>query len=123
VHPRTAARLSGAGITPTRALRLIDPVGYFDMLRFEESAAAVLTDSGGVQKEAFYFRVPCLTLRDETEWVETVETGWNTLAGTNAEHLADLVGRLQPGAAGVAPYGAGRAADIIVHWLQHLPAC
>ena len=81
LHPRTRAILSdqGSGLTQPSGLRLIDPVGYLDMLALERGARLVVTDSGGVQKEAFFQRVPCLTLRDETEWTELVEAGWNRL--------------------------------------------
>jgi UDP-GlcNAc3NAcA epimerase len=80
VHPRTLAALKRAGLDPERdGIAVIAPVGYLDMCRLLHHAALVLTDSGGVQKEAYFHRVPCVTLRDETEWVETVENGWNRL--------------------------------------------
>ena len=82
LHPRTRARL-GAHNNAQRHVRLVDPVGYLDMLTLEKHARVILTDSGGVQKEAFFFQVPCVTLRPETEWVETVNTGWNVLAGSD----------------------------------------
>jgi UDP-GlcNAc3NAcA epimerase len=78
VHPRTRKLLASRGLTPA-GLTLIDPIGYLDMARLLSQAAAVFTDSGGLQKEAYFHRVPCVTLRDETEWVETVEAGWNRL--------------------------------------------
>ncbi|GAB4226992.1 MAG: O-antigen biosynthesis protein WlbD [Methyloligellaceae bacterium] len=78
IHPRTRQTLARYGIEP-RGIRLIDPVGYFDMHALLSGAATVYTDSGGLQKEAYFHRVPCVTLRDETEWVETVEAGWNRL--------------------------------------------
>lgn len=78
VHPRTRKLLASRGVVPA-GLTLIDPVGYLDMARLLSRAAAVFTDSGGLQKEAYFHRVPCVTLRDETEWVETVEAGWNRL--------------------------------------------
>lgn len=80
IHPRTVAALRRAGLEPGRAgMRVIAPVGYLDMCRLLQNASLVLTDSGGVQKEAYFHRVPCVTLRDETEWTETVECGWNRL--------------------------------------------
>lgn len=78
VHPRTRKLLASCGVVPA-GLTLIDPVGYLDMARLLSRAAAVFTDSGGLQKEAYFHRVPCVTLRDETEWVETIEAGWNRL--------------------------------------------
>lgn len=78
VHPRTRKLFQDRGISP-RGLTLIDPLGYLDMAQLLHHAAAVFTDSGGLQKEAYFHGVPCVTLRDETEWVETVEAGWNRL--------------------------------------------
>jgi UDP-GlcNAc3NAcA epimerase len=85
IHPRTAAVLRRSSIT-FRA-KLIDPVGYLDMVRLIQGSSVVLTDSGGLQKEAFFFRRPCVTLRDETEWTELVEGGFNRLAGADAETI------------------------------------
>jgi UDP-GlcNAc3NAcA epimerase len=122
LHPRTRGRLADAdfaGSLPD-SLKIIDPVGYIDMVRLESCAAAIATDSGGVQKEAFYYRVPCVTLRDETEWVETVELGWNHLTPPDsAEAVRDAV----LGAIGVQgrdehPYGTGKAASEILEALK-----
>jgi UDP-N-acetylglucosamine 2-epimerase len=89
VHPRTRQVLQSHGLlkTSNHTLLLIDPVSYLDMLLLEKEARGILTDSGGVQKEAFWFGVPCVTLREETEWVETVEAGWNTLVGTDRDRI------------------------------------
>jgi len=78
VHPRTRKLMAQLGAAPG-GVTLIDPIGYLDMAWLVNQSAAVFTDSGGLQKEAYFHRVPCVTLRDETEWVETVEAGWNRL--------------------------------------------
>jgi UDP-N-acetylglucosamine 2-epimerase (non-hydrolysing) len=87
VHPRTQKKLAGYGIVPAANVRLVEPLPYFDMLALLSSARAVLTDSGGVQKEAYIQKVPCVTLRENTEWVETVEDGWNVLTGADAGRI------------------------------------
>ena len=79
LHPRARKMLSGMGFGLPAGLRLMEPVGYLDMIQLERHARLVATDSGGVQKEAYFHRVPCVTLRAETEWVELVEAGWNRL--------------------------------------------
>lgn len=84
VHPRTRKLMTASGRAP-EGVRLVDPLGYLDMAWLVHNAAAVFTDSGGLQKEAYFHRVPCTTLRDETEWVETIEAGWNRL-WTQASH-------------------------------------
>ena len=86
LHPRTRNRIKSYNIS-SKTLKLIEPVSYLDMLNLEQKASVILTDSGGVQKEAFWFEVPCLTLRDETEWIETVESGWNTLVGCDPKTI------------------------------------
>jgi UDP-N-acetylglucosamine 2-epimerase len=83
VHPRTGQSLTALGFAPGGSLRMIEPLGYRDMLTLVQDARLVLTDSGGVQKEAYWLGVPCVTLREETEWVETVESGWNRLVGSD----------------------------------------
>jgi len=95
VHPRTRPLLLAhhlLGDSP-EALRLIDPASYLDMLLLEKEAQTILTDSGGVQKEACWLGVPCVTLREETEWTETVQAGWNTLAGVDPGRILAAVTR------------------------------
>lgn len=120
IHPRTRAALARAGLDGAAAgLRAIDPVGYLDMTMLLRGAAVVATDSGGVQKEAFFHRVPCVTLRDETEWVELVTLGWNRVVpprSAGAVAAAILAARGSVGAEGE-PYGAGDAAGRIADLL------
>ncbi len=86
-HPRLTKALERYQITPGSQVRLIPPVGYLDMLGLSASARLILTDSGGLQKEAYALSIPCVTLRNETEWVETVDSGWNRVAGSNPEQI------------------------------------
>jgi UDP-N-acetylglucosamine 2-epimerase len=91
VHPRTEAALRDIDWTVPPHVHVISPASYVDMCALESSARMILTDSGGVQKEAYWLGVPCITLRDETEWVETVEAGWNRLVGADTGRLLRAV--------------------------------
>lgn len=120
VHPRTRKALNTLGRTWSPRVRLIDPVGYLDMLVLIRHARMVLTDSGGIQKETFFLQTPCLTLRDTTEWEETVEAGWNRLVGANRTAIVDAVRTWVP--AGTPPdglFGDGCAVERIVEVLAH----
>ena len=117
LHPRTRGALDSQSRDAFGAAGgiLIDPVGYLDMLMLERHAALIVTDSGGVQKEAFFSEVPCITLRDETEWTELVELGWNTLlppARADALRECARTARAQKGKPAT-PYGDGKAAELI----------
>jgi UDP-GlcNAc3NAcA epimerase len=83
LHPRTRKLMAAQGLSFGPHVTLLDPVGYYEMLYLEDACSFVLTDSGGVQKEAYFFKKPCVTLRDSTEWVELVDCGWNTLVGAD----------------------------------------
>lgn len=124
LHPRTRAALQSTGQVAelSRRITLIDPVGYMDMVQLEKYAALIATDSGGVQKEAFFYQVPCVTLRDESEWVELVESGWNRLAPpADAESLVKVINSAMGSRGGsVTPYGTGSAAQAIVEKLSCL---
>ncbi len=115
LHPRTRARLAAYDNgTEARNVRLVDPVGYLDMLALEQHAKVILTDSGGVQKEAFFFEVPCVTLRPETEWLETVSSGWNVLAGSDPDAIVSAArGGARPTGTPPRVFGDGRAAVLI----------
>ncbi|ELZ11157.1 UDP-N-acetylglucosamine 2-epimerase [Halovivax asiaticus JCM 14624] len=116
VHPRTEERLKYYGFweRATDELEVVDPVGYLDFVRLLDGAERVATDSGGVQKEAFYLDTPCVTMRDETEWVETVESGWNVLVGANQRKIENQLTRDQNVDDKPSPYGNGTAAEAIV---------
>jgi len=87
IHPRTRKALSQHGLAFKSHILVIEPVGFYEMLELEKRCRLVVTDSGGLQKEAFFFAKPCITLRDQTEWVETVSSGWNVLTGADAERI------------------------------------
>jgi UDP-GlcNAc3NAcA epimerase len=118
LHPRTRQILAEQNWLGAlqKTVHLIDPVGYLEMIQLEKYAALVATDSGGVQKEAFFHGVPCVTLRSETEWVELVEAGWNHLAPPDSVDsiVACVEQALTAQPAQIAPYGNGRAAAAIV---------
>jgi UDP-GlcNAc3NAcA epimerase len=125
LHPRTRARAAEAGLLPAleaaEHVRLSPPLGYLDFSSLILHASAVLTDSGGVQKEAYLAGVPCVTLRDTTEWVETVDAGWNVLVDLDRDAALAALER-RPPAARPALYGDGRAGERVVEALRRMPA-
>lgn len=118
LHPRTRQRLESydllAMIEQHNGIRLTSPLGFLDMVALEKQALTILTDSGGVQKEAYFHHTPCVTLREETEWVETVEAGWNCLAGYQTQSILDGVNYQPEQRHEISEYGTGRASDDIV---------
>ena len=120
VHPRIKDSIAAHAFGPH--VKVVAPVGYRDMMSLVRNARAVLTDSGGLQKEAYWLRVPCVTLRDETEWVETVAAGWNTLAGADAMRIGDAMTALARPERHEPLYGDGHAADRIVAALEMVAA-
>ena len=132
VHPRTRQRMAEFDLINPKSVLfsrrepqirnpiLIEPVGYFDMLMLEKHARMILTDSGGMQKEAYFLGVPCVTLRPETEWVETVEAGWNMFVDVDTERIVGAVNGFQPAGQRSEMFGDGRASQLIV---AHLHGC
>lgn len=120
-HPRTRAALERMGAVFAGHVRVIDPVGYFDMLQLEAHARLIATDSGGVQREAYFLKRPCLTLRDETEWTETVTAGWNQLVGVEPERILSAWRVFAPQVAQPPIFGDGRAAERIAAILSETP--
>ncbi|HAV76786.1 MAG TPA: UDP-N-acetylglucosamine 2-epimerase (non-hydrolyzing), partial [Anaerolineae bacterium] len=120
VHPRTRGALQNLGVQFGDNVRLIEPVGYFDMMVLEENARIIATDSGGVQREAYFMGKPCITLRDETEWTETVEVGWNKLVGVDVEGIVSEWMTFTPPSDQPPIFGDGTAGEKIAEILGRL---
>lgn len=118
IHPRTRAALARAGLMLPGRVLAIEPVGYLDMLALEDGARAIVTDSGGVTREAYLVGAPCITLRAETEHIETVTTGWNRLVGADPERIADALRQFRPSGPRPPIFGDGHAAEKIVEILE-----
>ena len=117
-HPRTQEAVAAQAQRIPPNVRLAEPVGYLDMLQLERQARVILTDSGGVQKEAYLFCVPCITLREETEWVETVQAGWNRLVGADRDRIVAAMRYLQVPGESPPLFGDGHAAEKVVTLLE-----
>ncbi len=117
IHPRTKKAIEKIKLGNFENLSFIEPVSYLDMLSLEKNAKKVLTDSGGVQKEAFWCGVPCITLRNETEWVEMIKARWNVLVGCNPEQIVEAVKTTQPSSYDVNSYSDGQTTQRIVEEL------
>ena len=118
VHPRTRKTLEQQNLSFNSHVKMIEPVGYLEMIAYESACTAILTDSGGVQKESYFFKKPCITMRDTTEWVELVEAGWNTLTGAETEKIINAVSNLHIPAEYPALYGDGNCAQKICEILK-----
>ncbi len=121
LHPHTARTFAAQPslqerLNQARNIHVTEPVGYIEMLALEQQAKLILTDSGGMQKEAYFLSTPCITLRDETEWTETVEAGWNKLAGTQTERIV-IAARTPFEARSISDFGDGHAADKMIELL------
>jgi UDP-GlcNAc3NAcA epimerase len=121
VHPRTKSALVAMRTEAPASIRLVEPVGYMEMVALERYARAILTDSGGVQREAYFLAVPCVTLREESEWPETLASGWNVLAGADPEKIAAAAARHRPQNEPPPSFGDGDAAVKIVEALERDP--
>jgi UDP-N-acetylglucosamine 2-epimerase len=121
VHPRTLRIAREAGTGEGDNIILCEPLSYAEMIALVAKSAILLTDSGGLQKEAFVLKIPCVTLREETEWIETLEDGWNVLAGNDPQKIAAAAIRPTPMRQGT-PYGDGHAARNIVDALLNTTA-
>lgn len=112
VHPRTKKMLNEFGIKLNENIEAIEPVGYFEMMQLLNDCEKVVTDSGGLQKEAYFFKKRCITLREETEWTETLDSGWNYLAGSDKEKIITALSAKDPGNY-IYHYGNGKSGEII----------
>ena len=121
-HPRTERSLKKFGLWDMlqSTVNIIKPVGYLDMLVLEKNAYKILTDSGGVQKEAYILKVPCITLRENTEWVETVEDGWNVLVGADREMIIKTIEEFNPNEEQRDVFGDGKASKNIVDIIKDI---
>jgi len=124
VHPRTRLKIAALceEFPVANHVVMIEPLGYLDMLVAEQNALCILTDSGGIQKEAYFMGVPCITLRDETEWVETVQSGWNVLVGADTHKIKEAVINCAPAnLSRPSVFGDGHAAEKIIEILITRP--
>jgi len=121
-HPRTEKLVKQCGLWDmlTKKVKYVKPVGYLDMLMLEKNAKKILTDSGGIQKEAYILKVPCITLRDSTEWVETVEDGWNVLVGANNEKIIKASSDFEPKGDQRDVFGDGKSSEKIGEIIEGL---
>lgn len=118
LHPRTFKYIGDYGIELGKNVRVIQPVGYLDMVRLMSTCTKIVTDSGGVQKEAFFLAKPCITMRDQTEWVETIENGWNVLVGADEKQIQDAILNFNPTEKRKDYFGSGNAVELIIKHIE-----
>ena len=118
LHPRTKKYISEYKLEFASNVKVIDPVGYLDMIMLEMGSGKIVTDSGGVQKEAFFLSKPCITMRNETEWIETVDNGWNVLVGTDSDKICYNILNFAPKEKKNNYFGDGNTAQKIVQILN-----
>ena len=119
LHPRTRSKLSATFLDQFDNISFIEPVGYIESLSLQQSSLTVITDSGGIQKEAYWLKKKCITVRPETEWVETLEEGWNTLVFDNLDTIPEVLANI-PGAYNENLYGTGEATKAIAAILNKM---
>lgn len=118
LHPRTKKFIQEYNLPIGENVTIIDPVGYLEMISLENNSKKILTDSGGVQKEAYFLKKPCITMRDETEWVETVNNGWNTIVGSDSNKILDAIANFNPTGNPPSAFGEGNTSEIITNIIQ-----
>jgi len=120
LHPRTRKSIEPLDLKDSDSIKIIDPVSYLEMIYLLENCMLVMTDSGGLQKEAFFFKKPCITMRDETEWVELVEHGFNSLTGAKTEDIYDAYKSISETDLdfNIELYGDGKAGERIVDFFE-----
>ncbi len=121
LHPRTIKKLKEFGITPSKNIQILEPVGYFEMIWLLSNCSCVITDSGGLQKEAFFFKKPCITVREETEWVELIQSKVNFLTGSDKDKIVSTYNQISkiPIDFSMDLYGTGNSGNLIIEELQN----
>lgn len=120
LHPRTRKYINDYSLNINNNIKLIEPVGYLDMISLEGNSSKIVTDSGGVQKEAFFMKKPCITMREETEWIETVENGWNILVGTDKDKILDSIVNFMPNKPQKKILGDGNSSEKICRIIEEI---
>lgn len=119
LHPRTKKFINEYNLKLNDNIKVIEPIGYLETILLEEAAKKIVTDSGGIQKEAYFLSTPCITMRDETEWVETVQNGWNVIVGSDERKITDAIHNFNPQGKSNPIFGNGNASDKIVEKILH----